>query len=176
MPLVIEIKPEKTGNVEASTVLGRVNRAVTSLVWPRRRVKVVWLKDTEAASAVKGTGPSAGKMVPCQEVSQVIGINSSTGILTGCTVMAVPAGMCLRVYCLVVSPVFLTENDCLRSIRLHCAISEGDMNLPAPKVCGVVENKLTRRHNGFGIYGIEDINQSSALLCNGLQRLPISVT
>lgn len=73
------MKPEKTGNVEGSAAAGGVNRAVTVWVLPGPRVNLEVLRDTEAKSVERGTGPSAGNIVP------------------GVTVTAVPAGMCLSV-------------------------------------------------------------------------------
>lgn len=57
------MKPENTGKVVASP-FGRLKRAVMVWLLPGERVKVVWLRDTDAAADERGTGPRAGKIVP----------------------------------------------------------------------------------------------------------------
>lgn len=60
------MKPEYTGNDEASTFLGAVNCAVMVCDSPGKRRTKSSERETCAYCVLRGTGPSDGKIVPCK--------------------------------------------------------------------------------------------------------------
>lgn len=95
------MKPEYTGNEDASTFLGALNCAVMVCDSPGRRRTKSSERETCAYCLVSGTGPSDGKIVPCKFNQQRVEkeMRKSSHVLDGLSSSSrrVSQPVCLRV-------------------------------------------------------------------------------